>query len=302
MRRGEAVVGSALLLGAEGDGDAAAAVRGRRRFRRRRRRGRRGEDRCWWRRHGARRGDGGAAGAAARVGRPCRRTCARETSWASRARARRRLAVGRSPRASQIFLEASLPCCRRPRTSSVSNSARETLLSLLSGNSSRCAFAQGWQTNVRKAMQATVGPRAAQSAHLRLPSFFKASLTARVLRSIVSWEGIARVFFWWSLGWSFDWRSPLTGARSSRVALAFRGCAAVMCASGAVSPSAWAGMNRDDHSCFFLSASVLEHARFSCVLAASAQAAPARTAVPDGLQRSTSALRQPQRRAALART
>ena len=153
----------------------------------------------------------------------------------NRFRASRGAPAGGSPsdgahRASQIFLEASLPCCRSPRTSSVSNSANETLLSLLSGNNSRCAFAQGWQTKVRKAMQATVGPRAAQSAQRRLPSLFRASLTARVLRSIVSWEGMTRVFFWWSLGWCFGLALLLTGARATGCAR-LRGCSAAMCAS-----------------------------------------------------------------------
>ena len=138
-------------------------------------------------------------------------------------RASRGAPAGGSPslcdhRASQIFLEASLPCCLRPRTSSVSNSANETLLSLLSGKSSRCAFAQGWQTKVRKAIHATVGPRAAQSAHLRLPSLFRASLTARVLRSIVSWEGIVSLNFVAWLAFDWDLLSPLRSRL--RVALA----------------------------------------------------------------------------------
>ena len=142
-------------------------------------------------------GTGGATGAA-----PATQALSTYFLERNRFRASRGAPAGGSPsdgahRASQIFLEASFPCCLKPRTSSVSNSANETLLSLLSGNNSRCAFAQGWQTKVRKAMQATVGPRAAQSAHLLFPSRFRASLTARVLRSMVSWEGILRLFVTW---------------------------------------------------------------------------------------------------------
>ena len=91
---------------------------------------------------------------------------------------------------------------------------------------------------LRKAMAATVGPRAAQSAQRRLPSLFKASLTARVLRSIVSWEGIARLFFGGRLAGVFG-LAPWTGAFASRCALV-RGWSAVMCASVSSEPSAWA--------------------------------------------------------------
>jgi len=139
-------------------------------------------------------------------------------------------------------------------------------------------------------MAATVGPRAAQSAHLLFPSRFRASLTARVLRSIVSWEGIASCFFCGRLAGVFGLALLLTGALASPCAREC-GCAAGTCASVSGDPTV--GCVKPRPQLFFLwSASVLQHARFS-------YCQPRRLtnervpAVPDGLERLIAAQRQP---------
>ena len=60
-----------------------------------------------------------------------------------------------------------------------------------------------------------------KSAQRRLPSLLRASLTARVLRSIVSWEGIARIVLLVALAGLLDCSSPFDWRARLRVALAF---------------------------------------------------------------------------------